>query len=366
MCPSSGTIFTSDGQEIAWLCFDVSKTNATQSEQRRLIKLHYSSERVDALLSVNKSRKEKERVSVSMENRSNARERCTADSSGSSAFDIFCEFLMQESLSENKHDQYARMIDLFGTMQSDNEGENWNDYCKGCSCWELDIPKNDEFPGETAYTTTHGIKAIVDNIPAFCSYFIIRKCLDDKDKKLAYSCMKELVKFCQTNCYIDGNESKRIQEQLAPAASFPGLKIVDELYALYAADYWTTLEETTDADEGNDSGGDRKKQKTDAGATGVSKWEKTLESELGWTALSVVKDGWLFDRPSDSYVNHEGTHSDSEFRETLLIRLPAKVAKLGKPGMRLSCMGVRLRNGIWHPYGLYGNDYMPCANAYPP
>ncbi len=48
-----------------------------------------------------------------------------------------------------------------------------------------------------------------------------------------------------------------------------------------------------------------------------------------------------------------------------LLRLPPAVARLGVPGVSLSCMRLRLRGGVWQPFSPFDDD-MCVANAYPP
>ena len=102
--------------------------------------------------------------------------------------------------------------------------------------------------------------------------------------------------------------------------------------------------------------------------------------------VQVREDGWIMHDPCGGYGS--GPHRDLD---EVFLKLPGKVffwgggnpfesipcthtgerfafcqvAELGREGASLSCMHLRLKNGVWRPCAAYGGDLV-VANAYPP
>ncbi len=84
----------------------------------------------------------------------------------------------------------------------------------------------------------------------------------------------------------------------------------------------------------------------------------------------VRSDGWVM----EGAMGGGGGGSWHAFRSIagkrkevdLFLQLPPDIACRGKRGVRFSCMALVLRQGVWSPKGMYGNDDMVFANVYPP
>jgi hypothetical protein len=80
----------------------------------------------------------------------------------------------------------------------------------------------------------------------------------------------------------------------------------------------------------------------------------------------VQNDGWVMKGAmggcgsSSCHISRGKKHAD------VVLQLPPDIASKGKRGVRFSCMALVLRHGVWSPKGVYGNDDMVFANAYPP
>ena len=272
------------------------------------------------------------------------RGRCKEDPDGPSADEILDLFLKEgdnleseKELSIHENDNRWETIRLF----CEHFGRSWD--CSGCEYWVLPWTTRESTITTTAYSTTHGAKTLIGDVTMFCTYFIVRKCMmDQKERKGAVRCMIDLVSFCQKKGYLtDGNYAEQIISSIRPGLTFEPDTIQQKLCELWANDYWRKLKEEKDCS---------KKVKTDN--PDIPCVGNTLDAEMPWTVEKIASEGWLLSNYSP---------------DTVELKLPEDVRKLGMENMEMSCMKlVHIGNGIWEPSGAYGSEDMVCANVYPP
>ena len=272
------------------------------------------------------------------------RGRCKEDPDGPSADEILDLFLndgddlqLKKELTSEENENRKDTIRLFCS----HFGRCWD--CSGCEYWELPWTERESSITKTAYSTTHGAKTLIGDVQMFCTYFIVRKCMmGQEERKDAVRCMIELVSFLSAKGYLTDDEyAKQIISSIRPGLTFEPDTIQQKLCELWAKDYWRTLKEEKESS---------KKVKTDN--PDIPCVGKTLDAEMPWTVEKITSEGWLLS-------NYDP--------DTVELKLPDDVRKLGIENMEMSCMKlVHIGGGIWEPSGAYGNEEMVCANVYPP
>ena len=299
------------------------------------------------------------------------RGRCPYDPDGPTCQEISDMFL--EHIQTTKPSGYAKFGDPLSLYLTCCIDHVW--YCPGCTYWVKTV--EDDKQG-SAFNSTHGVKTLLSGVMSFCSYFLIRKCCSSDTYRLSASkCFKTLVLFCVDRFGYDKSEAKLILDDLKVSGNFQGQRIGRELDKLKKEGYWINLEKEeilkrTQIGNGTDVGS--KRTVIEAELDGVEEkknsnedeFEDVYDNDFGWKVNEkITKEGWVFKLPcyDGDFIN--GKYIPNTEQKYALLKLPEKVCKLGRKGMRISCMCLGLRNGIWSPFSSYDGE-SACANVYPP
>ena len=272
------------------------------------------------------------------------RPRCVSDE-GPTCLEIVEEFL---ATKPSGHKSYSDILNFY---VSSNLGREWD--CNDCEYWE----RRD---GKSAFSSTHGVESLLSGINSFLTFYLIRMWMSDKERQDVAKGMKMLILFCVKQQYCTKDRGKQVIDGFWKSCSnFQGKKISDELSRLKSQGYWNKLQDNhskkrsfKEAGLDSDEEDDINEEDNDYDEF---EWEDTAHSELPMTVKKITDEGWIFNKYSDEF----------KFENEILLRLPEAVRKLGKKGMSISCMSLRLKNGIWSPFNPF-DEKSACANVYPP
>jgi len=95
---------------------------------------------------------------------------------------------------------------------------------------------------EEAFATTHGASRIAHEIPGFCGYFIIHKCMmEESEKRKMYATMSKLTDYLSEKGYIDAIHKKAIKGRTYHV-SLCRWRQDSALQKLHYDGYWKSLE----------------------------------------------------------------------------------------------------------------------------
>ena len=295
------------------------------------------------------------------------RARCSADSEGPTCVEIARIFIDQ--IMETKPPGFKRYKEIISLYVDSCLGRQW--HCEGCKYWERNDGKG------TAFSTTHGVNKLLDDAVDFCEYFLIRKCFSsDSYRQAAANCMTALLVFCVDKFGYNKDDAKDKIDSLKVCKNFQGEKICRELAKLKSEGYWDSLREDVVSVGSKRPLDDKDHEDDDESVVSndMNDYESVWHDEMGMRVININNEGWLFHDGRRRSINTHESDDESiplklpanESVPSILLKLPAKVRKLGRKGMSISCMGLGLRKGIWSPFNYYNSDddYV-CANVYP-
>lgn len=227
-------------------------------------------------------------------------------------------------------------------FESNCQSYGWMEGC-GCKFWEA----LDRGLGTSAYCRSHGAESLSGNIFHFLGYFIPRKCCTPSatEMKKAASALRALVKHCVSRGYCEAQPA--LLKKISASGSFQAENIVTSIQQLADDCFWDSLEDAPQAGEPQ-----------------PEEFEQAFGDEMPVEIKEVRSDGWVMEPWLVS------GRDDFDDIEEVFLRLPPKVARLGRVGAQISCMWLGERNGIWRPFC---PDHIPAGfpatvigNVYPP
>jgi hypothetical protein len=252
---------------------------------------------------------------------------------------VFENFRKDVTFTRDEQEWLPMVVDMF----CHSIAREWE--CMGDGCEYRESPKS----AAHTYAMSHGASRIHWNITHYCSWFLVRKTMaDDEAKRITCTIMLKLNNYLFEEGIINEELKDAIQEELDQCIAVEEDKIMKALSDLKTKEYWKNLpaEENHEAREITDEN---------------ELYDDCFGGEFGLTVIKVNNDGW-----DVRAENFDSYYSGEDYEATL--RLPPNVSRMGRAGMRISCMdlGYRSDNGVLEPYNDNSHDKNRVfGNVYP-